>query len=109
MTTLYLNAPREKTNDEDKKSYADTLRTATGNGYAVPKADAEKCLPGCGVVLLCQDEGRRAEGTLKAIRKTGDRTRTGMLRYDVQIEGLAEVPYSPPPARLGRTGTLVSY
>ena len=94
---------------EGKKSFADTLKTAIGEGYAIPKADAERSHVGCGVVLLCQDARRRAEGTLLVLKETDERTRTGMLRYDVYIEALVEVPYSPPPTRLGRTGILVAH
>lgn len=106
MPTLYLNAPQQKADTEGKISFAATLKTSVGNGYAIPKSDAAKCLVGCKVVLLCQDLGRRAEGRLGRLEETGEKTRSGMLRYDVYIEDLTEVTYSPPPSPLRRTGIL---
>ena len=107
MTTLYLNAPQHKAHAQGKRSFAKTLHTAVGDGYAIPKADAAQCLPGCRVVLLCQDRRQRAEGRLKTLKETGEKTGSGMRKYDVYIEALAEVPYSPPPSALRRTGILV--
>ncbi len=109
MTTLYLNVPLEKVGNAGKRSFEDTLKTAIGNGYAIPKDDAERLLPGCKVVLLCQDrkQRQRAEGKLEELKHTGEKTKSGMLRYDVHIKSLTEVPYVPPPMRLRRTGILV--
>lgn len=35
MTILCLNVPRDKAEGEGKKSYADTLNSAVGSGYAI--------------------------------------------------------------------------
>ena len=108
ITTLYLNVPEAKVNSDDKRSYRDTLRAAIGNGYAIPLGDAHRCLPNCRVVLLCQERRQRAEGTLKLLEETGEKTGSGMLRYDVHMTGLVEVSYNPPPSRLRHTGILVT-
>ncbi len=107
MTTLFLNLPQGQVNDEGKRSYAETLEFSVGNGYAIPKGKAEQCLPGCAVVILCRDGRQRAEGRLKALKETGTKAGNGILRYDVEIESLAEVPYLPQSAPFGRTGVLV--
>ena len=107
MTTLYLNIPKNKVDGEGKKSYADTLRSAVGSGYAIPKGQALLCVPGSRVVLLCQATRQRAQGRLKRLTPTGEVTESGMVRYDVLLEEAAAVPYSPAPAHFGRTGVLV--
>ena len=107
MTTLYLNVPKDKVDGEGKKSYADTMKSAIGNGYAIPMSQAMQYVPGSNVVLLCQATGQRAQGRIKALKLTDEKTRSGMVRYDVCMKDLAEVPYHPAPANFGRTGVLV--
>lgn len=46
MTTLYLHVPKDKADGEGKKSYADTLQSAVGSGYAIPRSQAALCVPG---------------------------------------------------------------
>ncbi len=107
MTTLYLNVPIDKVDGEGKKSYADTLNSAVGSGYAISMRQAMQCVPGSGVVLLCQATGRRAEGRIKVLKMTGEATGSGIVRYDVNMENLTAVSYSPAPANFGRTGVLI--
>lgn len=106
MTTLYLNVPKDKVDGEGKKSYADTLASAIGGGYAMSMDNALKCVPGSSVVLLCQATGQRAQGKVKALKMTGEVTGSGIVRYDVYMEDLEAVPYRPAPANFGRTGIL---
>lgn len=107
MTILYLNVPKDKVDGEGKKSYADTVNSAVGSGYAIPMGQAIQCVPGSGVVLLCQMTGQRAEGKIKTLKMTGEVAGNGIVRYDVRMEGLVAMPYKPPPANFGRTGILV--
>lgn len=107
MTTLYLNVPRDKVDGEGKKSYEDTLGSAIGSGYAIPMGQAMQCAAGSNVVLLCQATGQRAQGKIKALKLTGEKMGSGMVRYDIYMEDLAAVPYCPAPASFGRTGILV--
>ena len=107
MTTLYLNVPKDKVDGEGKKSYADTLNSAIGSGYAIPLTQAMLCAPGSGVVLLCQATRQRAQGKITKLMPTGETTGGGMMRYDVHMEKVSAASYSPAPANFGRTGVLV--
>ena len=107
MVILYLNVPKDKVDDQDKKSYEDTLNSALGSGYAMSMENALKCVPGSAVVLLCQATEQRAQSRIKALKLTGEKTGGGMVRYDVHMEDLTSVPYRPAPANFGRTGVLV--
>lgn len=107
MTTLYLNVPKDKVDGAGKKSYKDTLKSAIGSGYAIPMSQAMKCVPGSGVVLLCQATRQRAQGKITKLTPTGETTGSGMVRYDVHMEDLAAASYQPAPASFGRTGILI--
>ena len=107
MPTLYLNVPKDKVDCEGKKSYEDTLKSAIGSGYAIPMSQALVCVPGSNVVLLCQATGQRAQGKIKELTPTGETTGRGMVRYDVLLEEVSAVAYSPAPANFWRTGVLV--
>lgn len=107
MTTLYLNVLKDKADGAGEKSYADTLKSAIGSGYAMSMDNALKCVSGSDVVLLCQATGQRAQGKIKALKLTVEKTGSGMVRYDVYMEDIAAVPYRPAPANFGRAGVLV--
>ena len=104
MATLVLNAPRGQAQANGKKSFDSTLRTGVGEGYAIAHNIALRCSPGCRVVLLCQDDRKRAEGRLVRLVAT-EKTLSGMQRYDVHMEGLTVVSYTP--ERLNRCGVGV--
>jgi hypothetical protein len=104
MATLIINAPREKVNAAGKKSFDSTLATGVGRGYAIPSTVVWRCAPGCMVVVLSKDEGKRAEGRLVRLVPT-EKTDSGIQRYDVHIADLEKVPYKP--KALGRTGVTV--
>jgi hypothetical protein len=104
MATLIIHAPQEKAEQEGSRSFDRTIELRIGEGYAIPKADADRLGPGDKVVVLSKDEKRRAEATLVKLDPSGE-TDTGMKRYDVHIENVQEVPYEPEP--LGRTGVSV--
>ena len=106
MATLYINAPRAKAETDGRRSYEETLTKAIGDGYAIPKADAELCIPGSTVIVLCKDKGKQAQGQLKELVPTGGKNGQNILQYDVHIENLQEVPYGPTP-NLRRQGVLV--
>ena len=106
MVTLYLNIPKWREDVEGCLSFRQIVNLAIAKGFAIPKRDAERCHPGCQVVLLCQEESHSAEGKLVALHVTG-KTESGMLRYDAHIHGLTEVVYHPAPAPLRRTSVVV--
>ena len=93
--TLVINAPWQKVQEENKRSFDD---------YAIPSALYAQLSPGCRVVLLCKDKERRAEGTLASLDPKS-KTNSGMQRYDVHINGLIEVTYKS--EKLLRTGVAV--
>jgi hypothetical protein len=104
VPTLIIHAPKEKVDAEGHPSFARTLDSGVGEGYAISKADAARLGPGDAVVVLSKDERRRAEGRLEKLVPNG-RTESGMQRYDVHIKDLKVVDYKP--ERLGRTGVSV--
>ena len=107
MTTLYLNVPKDKVDGEGKKSYQETLNSAVGSGYAIPRGSAMQCVPGLRVVLLCQATRQRAQGKMKELKPTGEKAGNGIMRYDVHLEEVSAAPYAPAPANFRRTGVLV--
>ena len=72
MTTLIIHAPQAMSQHEGKRSFDRTIQLRIGEGYAIPKADAERLGPGDKVVVLSKDEKRRAEGTLVRLVESGE-------------------------------------
>ncbi len=104
MTTLVIHTPRWRVTAERVKSFDQTLTTRIGDGYAIPRAWADQCQPGCKVVVLSKDERKRAEGTLVKLDPVSQAD-NGMQRYDVHIRDLVMVTYAP--ESLYRTGVAV--
>lgn len=104
MPQLIINAPKQMVNSEDKRSFEQSLATGIGSGYAIAYNLWLQCRPGCSVVLLSKDEGKRAEGTLAELVPT-EKAGNGIQRYDVYIEGLRRVPYKS--EALNRNGVAV--
>jgi hypothetical protein len=104
LPTLIIHTPSWRTDEDGARSYEQVMSDKVGVGYAIPQAKRELLTPGCKVVLLCKDKAKRAEGTLRKLEPVG-KTLSGMQRYDVQIDGLREVPYRS--ENLGRTGVAV--
>ena len=67
-------------------------RPCVGPDYAITRDLVAQLYAGCGVVLLCKDKPRRAEGTLVKLVPTV-RAGNGIQRYDVYIDNLEMVPY----------------
>jgi hypothetical protein len=80
------------------------ITSRVGDGYAITQNLFSKLSPGCGVVLLCKDSEKRAEGTLVELVPTG-KTDNGIERYDVHFESMKMVPYKS--ERLNRNGVAV--
>jgi hypothetical protein len=104
VATLVIHAPRQKSRAEGKKSFERTFATRKGRGYAIARNLYERCWPGCEVVLLSKDEGKRAEGRLVKLVPTV-KADNGIQRYDVYIEKLRMVRYRP--EALNRNGVAV--
>jgi hypothetical protein len=101
VTTLVIHTPKWRVRAERVKSFDQTLSTGIGDGYAIPRAWAEQCQPGCKVVVLSKDEKKRAEGRLVRLVPVS-KADNGLQRYDVHICDLVTVTYVP--ESLYRTG-----
>ena len=75
-----------------------------GDGYAIAQTLFAQLSPGCGVVLLCKDTEKRAEGTLVELVPTG-KADNGIERYNVRFENIKMVRYKS--ERLNRNGVAV--
>ena len=88
-----------------KRSFDETLKTRIGKGYAISKSLRQLCKGGCClIILLSNDEKRRAEGTLSRLVPT-KKALNGIQRYDVHMKGMREVRYKR--ERLNRNGIAV--
>jgi len=90
MTTLVIHAPTRKAQQEDKKSFDDTVSSGIGEGYAINRNLFVQLSPGCGVIILCKDRKLRAEGELVKLIPT-EKTSNGVQRYDVYIKNIEKV------------------
>jgi hypothetical protein len=99
-----MNAPFTKYLQEGKRSFAQTLISGVGDGYAVYPRLFQQISPGERLILLDKDTRRRAEGILVGLQPNGW-TLNGIQRYDVLMRDMAIVPYQSIP--LERTGVAV--
>jgi len=104
MTTLVVNAPHRRAEKEGARSFDETFKKGVGDGYAIARSLFARLSPGCGVVLLCKDRGRRAEGTLVELKPNG-KTNSGISRYDVYMANMREVKYKS--EQLNRNGVAI--
>lgn len=105
MTMLIIHTPDNKVKG-GAKSFEAVLEDGLGVGYAIFLGDISRLTPGVKVVLLRKDKRkRRAEGILNRLIPTNIYTSQGIRRYDVKINGLAEVTYKPEP--LNRFGVAI--
>lgn len=104
LPTLVINAPHDKTETENKRSFASTLALGIGQGYAINSKLHPLVKDGCKVILLCKDLKLRAEGTVIKLVPV-EKAKNGMQRYDVHMSNLRTIEYAP--ERLGRTGVAV--
>jgi len=103
MATLVLNAPKYQ---KGKPSYHNILVTGIGKDYAIASNEYSKLSSGAShrVVILSKDQRLRAEGQLQRLVLSGS-AGNGIKRYDVYIQNLRSVQYSPLP--LTRRGVSV--
>lgn len=93
--TLVLSAPDTRLGKARHcKSFEQILATGIGPDYAIYRHLAEQITTGCRLVLICNDKGKRAEGTLSEIARSGE-ARNGVQRYNIRISGLTRVPFVP--------------
>jgi len=104
MTTLVIHTPSSKVAQEAKRSFEKTLESKIGDEYAIYQNLLPRLSPGCRVVVLDKDQGKRAEGTLVKLER-GSKTENGIQRYNVHIADLKRVEYKP--EALNRCGIAV--
>ena len=104
MISLVINAPKAQVNQNKKKGFLETFKSGVGQGYAIKKSLFNQISPGCKVVLLSKDQKLRAEGILVKTTPTF-KTKNGIQRYDVIINGFELVAYKP--EALNRNGVAV--
>ena len=89
-STLVIHAPLSQ---PGKKSFQEVFDDLIGEGYIIYGRDKNKLqIPGSPVVLLSNDQRRRAEGVIKALHPTS-KSAAGKQRYDVHVDKWTEVPY----------------
>jgi hypothetical protein len=104
MATLVIHAPLKKAQQQSKRSFAQTLTTGIGDGYAIARRLYARLAPGDVVVVLDKDARQRAEGKMVGLKPNGW-TGNGIQRYDVLMQNLATVPYQS--ESLNRNGVAV--
>jgi len=103
MTWLVIHAPNVRTRKEGARGFDETIGKGVGC-YAINRRLFSQLTAGCGVVLLCKDRHRRAEGTLVKLEPNG-KTNNNIQRYEVHIANLREVKYKS--ERLNRNGVAI--
>lgn len=86
------------------RSFEQIVSTGVGLGYAISDSDRRKIRIGCKVVILDNARGKRAEAKLTKL-ELDEKTRTGMQRYNLNLEGAERVDYKY--ERIERWGTSV--
>jgi len=104
MKTLLLHAPKDKDAASGlHKAFDSILTNHKGPDYAIYGNLTGQISTGMKVVVFDRAGHRQAEGIVAGLNPTGHKTATGVLRYDVLIRGLSEVPYTNP-QRVNRCG-----
>jgi hypothetical protein len=104
MPKLVIHAPFSKTQQQGKRSFAQTIATNIGDGYAINRRLRQQINAGDGVVLLDKETRQRAEGTLTGLQPNGW-AGNGIQRYDLPLRDMTMVPYQT--ERLNRNGVAV--
>jgi hypothetical protein len=99
MKTLLLAAPKDKdTASGLHRAFNHMIANRVGPEYAIAKSLLIQIVTGMKVVVFDRaGHGRQAQGVVAGVKPTGNKTRTGMLRYNVLIRDLNEVAYTRPP------------
>lgn len=61
MPKLVIHAPLSKAQQQGKRSFAQTIATGVGDGYAINRRLRQQLNPGDGVVVLDKDTRQRAD------------------------------------------------
>jgi hypothetical protein len=98
MKTLLLSAPRDKNTATGlHRNFSTILNNRVGPDYAINGNLLSQITPGMKVVVFERIDQRQAEGRVAAIMPTCNKTKNGLLRYDIKIPDLHPVDYTTPP------------
>lgn len=93
MATLVINVPSSKTQQQGKRSFADTIQTGIGDGYYVSPTQRRQLGTGPNrVVVIDKDAGQAYEGDLVDLQPNGW-TLDHKQRYDVVMRNLTPVNF----------------
>lgn len=108
MPTLYLSAPRTRTQQGSSgfyRTFQTIIASGVGPDYAVYANLIPRIQSGLRVVVFDRDQQLRAEGTLAGFTAKG-KARNGVQRFDLDIPNLRAVPYTTPP-QVNRCGVAL--
>src|SRR5262249_14010430 len=80
MPTLVIHAPYSQVQQNDKKSFDETVSTGIGQGYAINRSLVQQLSPVDPVVVICKVHQKQAEGRIKQLRPT-EKAGNGIQRY----------------------------
>lgn len=106
MATLVIHAPHSQVQQNQRQSFNQTVENQRGDGYAISRRLFQQLSPGDDVIVICKEHQKQAAGKIKEFKKAG-KTGTGMLRYDVIMANLKQVPYTYGNIKLNRNGVAV--
>ena len=88
------------------KSFSTILNDKIGPDYAIYGNLASQITPGMKVVVFERIDRRQAEGTVAKVAYTGNKTGSGVRRYDIEIPDLHVVGYTTPQS-VNRCGVAI--
>jgi hypothetical protein len=106
MPTLVIHAPYSQVQQNDRKSFDQTVSTGIGEGYAINRSLFQELSPGDPVVVICKVHQKQARGRIKQLRPT-EKAGNGIQRYDVVMEDLQTESFTHGTTRLNRNGVAV--
>jgi len=102
MPTLVINAPSYHIS---KRSFSKTISTGIGNDYALNRKILPMAQKASNVIVLDKTARKKAVGVITKIVTTGNKTRSGIPRFDIHIEDLKTCKYKP--ESLNRNGVAI--
>jgi hypothetical protein len=102
MPTLVINAPSYQ---QAKRSFSKTMTTGVGDDYALNSKILPLAQKARDVILLDKTARKKATGTISKIVATGNKTRSGIPRFDIHMANLKECDYKP--ESLNRNGVAI--
>jgi hypothetical protein len=105
MPTLVINAPSYQAKANSKRSFSQTMSTGIGDDYALNSKILPLAQKARDVILLDKTARKKATGVITKIAATGNKTRSGIPRFDIHMTGLKPCVYKP--ESLNRNGVAI--